>query len=343
MEAQPCRDDAGSCVSADKCSVPTFQLRTDRCPPYLVCCPKATVNSKDIHIVPSTEHYRTTTERTVYPAEEIEEVASVISIDEVTSANSDLQRTTTEYTTAERRTSSYKPTIDDHTEGAVNRRPTESTNTVDNTAPWLAGIFWKESQWNVWHCCNGVLITQHAVLTTASCWDRCKHLVDQWRVKIGARNGHHEEFNVINNFMFRGIAILHLKSTKKCGSTIQPVHLPEQNELFHTDEISLQLFYWDAQHNLTTTTLKNVQKRPCDHVGNNVCEFSGYVSAKDHDRVCIPGSPVVATKFPNPYYILYGLIIDCSNYQHNPDALIVLTNVSYFRGWIDETKNRLGC
>uniref|UniRef100_A0A182FVB1 Peptidase S1 domain-containing protein n=1 Tax=Anopheles albimanus TaxID=7167 RepID=A0A182FVB1_ANOAL len=282
MRVEACRNGAGGCVASTNCSVPTFRLRDDGCPPELVCCPRTTVNFKDIHILPATEHYRTTTEQTVYLAEDIEDVTSTVSFDEFTTAKSDHQGTTTENTTPTKPPSTYKPPIDDYTEkrGSVNHHTTESTNTADNTPAWLAEIYWMESPRSLRHCCNGVLISRHAVLTTASCWEKCKHLAGLWSVKIGALTPYPEEFKVQKGIMNRNwiqhnfqqkqtaeynIAILHLHSTEQYGSSMQPVRLPVENESFDTDEISLLLFHWDQYNNLTMTRLEKVEPRYCGH------------------------------------------------------------------------------
>ncbi|XP_050094510.1 uncharacterized protein LOC126577129 [Anopheles aquasalis] len=43
VRVQACRNGAGACVPSTNCSVPTFRLRDDGCPSYLVCCPLPTI------------------------------------------------------------------------------------------------------------------------------------------------------------------------------------------------------------------------------------------------------------------------------------------------------------
>ncbi|XP_049538756.1 phenoloxidase-activating factor 2-like [Anopheles darlingi] len=226
------------------------------------------------------------------------------------------------------------------------------------------------------HCCNGAVISEQTVLTTASCLLHCGNATERWRVRLGVWDHDipvsehqpeiyrvrqfrpHKDFQPYTRLM--NIAVLEVDGVVLSGPNIQHACLPEEEDSMGTRRRNMLYTGWGAsfvaerpscaENILKSTQLQPITKRSCAErlkaVQADVTLHRGVacVVAEDHDWLCRgkAGAPVVA-ELPGDAgcrYILYGLV--SRNYGClELDAPTVLTKVSHFRRWIDVTLARM--
>ncbi|XP_035788787.1 phenoloxidase-activating factor 2-like isoform X2 [Anopheles albimanus] len=244
--------------------------------------------------------------------------------------------------------------------------------------PWMASIFVPSAGGNGTsrHCCNGAVISEQAVLTTASCLLHCGNATDRWRVRLGVWDldipvsAHQPEIYRVRHFQQHkdfqpytramNIAVLELDGVIQSGPNIQHACLPEEVDSIGKRQRNLLYTGWGAsfvaerpscaENTLKTSQLRTITKRSCLErlraVQADVVLPRGTACAatEEHDWLCRgkAGAPVVA-ELPGDAgcrYILYGLV--SRNYGClELGAPTVLTKVGYFRRWIDATLERL--
>ncbi|XP_050090811.1 phenoloxidase-activating factor 2-like [Anopheles aquasalis] len=244
--------------------------------------------------------------------------------------------------------------------------------------PWMAAIFQMPTNdngsENSRYCCNGALISQRAVLTTAHCVSICGGNVNKIMVRLGewdlnvtievippkqvrVRKAHKHKDFVIHS-LINNIAVLELASDVQYGPTVQPVCLPEKDYPSLSSREILIFTGWGKTvmntpssngHNfLKKVILRNNEQSICKE------EMKSYDSSHRFELhpsfVCATqvheeqpcrgdaGAPVVVeVPYSENRYYIHGLVswgYDCSRPDRPNTAL---TNVRGFRVWIKQT------
>ncbi|XP_050093414.1 phenoloxidase-activating factor 2-like [Anopheles aquasalis] len=248
--------------------------------------------------------------------------------------------------------------------------------------PWMVAIFRgrndsksSASSSPFRHCCNGALISERAVLTTAHCVSRCSSQVDQIWVRLGewdlnssieplqpdnfrVRKAYkHKDFSV--HSLINNIAVLALVGEVQYGPTIQPVCLPEAQYTFSSSQETLLFTGWHAttrslpqsstgRNFLTLILLNHHDRNACEKEIRYIQQIPAFILHTSF--VCAnvqhegwpcggeAGAPVVAEvpESENRYYV-HGLVSRAYNCQQNRYPTTMLTSVAFFRSWIKRT------
>ncbi|ETN61715.1 hypothetical protein AND_006634 [Anopheles darlingi] len=411
LDALPeCRSGYGYCVVKAECSVRAFRWRDDRCPsPFHVCCAKASV------VVPvhsTTANPSTTTTAKVpsttisMPIDTLDNPTTIKTeaatyrqpVTELDESNASTFPNNVELLT-ERSVPEEEviPPIpgaallrDNFTFKGCGYRTMDGVveqlvrNQLDRAEygeiPWMVAIFrsinGSSASTTFRHCCNGALISERAVLTTAQCVSRCggSH-VDEMLVRLGEwdlnssieplqpedfrvlKVHKHKDFNV--HSLINNIAVLELTADVHYGPTIQPVCLPEVHYTFSSSQETLLFTGWNAttgsvrqsstgRNVLNLVFLHHHDRSVCEKEIRYVQKIPAFLLHKSF--VCAnvqhegwpcggeAGAPVVAEvpESDNRYY-LHGLVSRAYNCQQNRYPITMLTSVSFFRSWIKRT------
>ncbi|XP_050090409.1 phenoloxidase-activating factor 2-like [Anopheles aquasalis] len=230
--------------------------------------------------------------------------------------------------------------------------------------PWMVAIF--QMPFNDYgppflqHCCNGALISERAVLTTAYCLEsyggRADRLLKDVRVRVGHTHPDYSDFSLINN-----IAVLELANAVQYGPTIQPVCLPEKNFTIGYQENFIFSGWGETVkatkptkgHNLLKKViLRNTEWAVCKEEiapydpSHRINLHNSLVCAtRQHEEIPCredTGAPVVA-EVPNSEdrYYLHGLVSWGYHCRQKNRTSAALTNVRLFREWIDSTLTQI--
>ncbi|XP_035793840.1 serine proteinase stubble-like [Anopheles albimanus] len=244
--------------------------------------------------------------------------------------------------------------------------------------PWMAAIFQMPTNdagsGILRYCCNGALIGERAVMTTAHCVGLCGGNVTNILVRLGewdlnstiepippkdvtVRKAHkHKDFVV--HSLINNIAVLELASVVQYGPTIQPVCLPEKEFSSLRSREHLIFTGWGKTvntmassngHNfLKSVVLRNNERSICkaemksfDPSHPIELHESFVCGTKVHEeQPCRgdAGAPVVAeVPYSEDRYFIHGLVswgYEC-NRPDRPNT--ALTNIHRFRAWINKT------
>ncbi|XP_052861928.1 phenoloxidase-activating factor 2-like [Anopheles cruzii] len=252
-------------------------------------------------------------------------------------------------------------------------------NVLDRTEygeiPWMVAIFAMPQKR---YCCNGALISERAVLTTAYCIVLCDRAKDQLRVRLGEwdlnasieplapvdygvqRVHKHADFRF--NSMINNIAILELTAHVTYGPTIQPVCLPLAEYSVRNTE-NILVTGWGAtvqpveaqsagSNILKTVLLHSINRATCQkdlrnrHQPVNYRLDESFVCASTQldERPCSgdAGAPaVIEVPRSDDRYYIHGLVSWGYGCYQNNTVHTVLTNVAHFRNWIDKTLKKI--
>ncbi|XP_052890973.1 transmembrane protease serine 9-like [Anopheles moucheti] len=321
----------GYCVKSENCSVPTYRLRSNRCPTYEeICCPKSTFPG-----APTTDKP-----------------------DPISNLLEEFSRDNFIYQECGQR----------NPYGVVEHTINQDVRAEYGEIPWMVALLELP---DYRYCCNGALIDKNAILTTAHCItifggnvSQIVVRVGEWdmsstvelilpRQDIGVKKIYvHDDYkksSLINN-----IALLVLNASVEYQATVQPVCLPEaQYELkSHENMIATG---WGAMVEANATSKQILKVLHLNRVEMSICKrelktevnrdfelHESFVCAninhKDKERPCKgdAGAPVVVEipRMVNRYY-LHGLVSWGYGCNQNRTTYTVLTHVGHFRNWID--------
>ncbi|ETN65705.1 hypothetical protein AND_002518 [Anopheles darlingi] len=243
--------------------------------------------------------------------------------------------------------------------------------------PWMVAVFQMltndDGTPSFRYCCNGALISDRAVLTTAHCVSICGGKVESILVRLGEwdlnstieaippteaqvlKAHKHKDFAI--NSLINNIAVLELASIVQYGPTIQPVCLPEkhysltsrENLIFTGWGKTVQPTLSSNGHNfLKAVILRNNERSICkgemkSYDSSHRLELhSSFVCGTkvNEEQPCRgdAGAPVVAeVPYSEDRYYIHGLVswgYECSRPDRPNTAL---TDVQRFRPWITKT------
>uniref|UniRef100_A0A240PKJ0 Uncharacterized protein n=1 Tax=Anopheles atroparvus TaxID=41427 RepID=A0A240PKJ0_ANOAO len=253
----------------------------------------------------------------------------------------------------------------------------ESTIQKDDLAeygeyPWMAALFQvNRDNGEKRYCCNGALVKEFAIVTTAHCFSLCGSKpanmvvrLGEWIMNSTVEPIPHEDIDVdhmikhpeyIHSSLINNIAVVVLNRSVHYKPTIQPVCLPSSEEQLGSKE-NLIATGWGTTieqtiagtkkpskvlkrmdlHNEPFTNCENIikDKRPFKLHNSFAC-----AGAENSERPCTgdAGAPVVVERRPtNDEFYLYGLVswgFSCSNKKRKET---VVTKVEDFKDWIEE-------
>ncbi|XP_058054627.1 phenoloxidase-activating factor 2-like [Anopheles bellator] len=254
-----------------------------------------------------------------------------------------------------------------------------SLNVLDRTEygeiPWMAALFAMPQKR---YCCNGALISERAVLTTAYCLVLCDRAKDQLRVRLGEwdlnasveplapvdygvqRVHKHAGFQFTS--MINNIAVLELTDHVTYGPTVQPVCLPLPEYSVRSTE-NILVTGWGAtvqpveaqstgSNILKTVLLHSIDRTICQkdlrkrHQPGNFRLDESFVCASTQldERPCSgdAGAPaVIEVPRSDDRYYIHGLVSWGHGCYQNVTVHTVLTGVAHFRKWIAKTLKKI--